>query len=112
MHLHKYEKIWLIFGIVALIVFLSVVGVSAFYQGHTPSGGHMKIDPEKVNETAPFDDPGVHQKEDGTYEVVMVPRPLGITLVKFRFLQEKRSPLRSQVKMWSIVFPLLKRMSI
>ncbi|GEN53279.1 cytochrome c oxidase subunit II [Halobacillus faecis] len=77
MHLHKYEKIWLIFGIMALIIFLSVVGVSAFHQGHTPSGGHMKIDPDKVSETAPFDQPGVYEKEDGTYEVVMVGKAFG-----------------------------------
>ncbi|SFK54501.1 cytochrome c oxidase subunit 2 [Halobacillus dabanensis] len=77
MHLHKYEKNWLIFGIVALILFLSVVGVSAFHQGHTPSGGHMKIDPEKVNETAPFDNPGLYQREDGTYEVIMTAKAFG-----------------------------------
>lgn len=37
----------------------------------------MKIDPEKVSETAPFDQPGVHEKEDGTYEVVMVGKAFG-----------------------------------
>ena len=55
MHLHKYEKIWLVFGIASLIVFLSVVGVSAFSQDHTPAGGMETIDPKKVSETAPFD---------------------------------------------------------
>ncbi|GAE43559.1 cytochrome c oxidaseI [Mesobacillus boroniphilus JCM 21738] len=34
MHIHKFEKIWLIFGITTLIVFLSVIGVSAFYLGN------------------------------------------------------------------------------
>lgn len=77
MHLHKYEKIWLVFGVTALILFLSVVGVSAFHQGHTPSGGHMKVDPEKVNQTAPFDQPGLHEKEDGTYEVAMIAKTFG-----------------------------------
>ncbi|KHE70578.1 cytochrome c oxidase subunit II [Halobacillus sp. BBL2006] len=77
MHLHKYEKIWLAFGIFALIIFLSVVGVSAFHQGNTPSGGHMTIDPEKVRETAPFNEPGVHQKEDGTFEVSLIAKAFG-----------------------------------
>ncbi|RWZ58740.1 cytochrome B5 [Halobacillus fulvus] len=77
MHLHKYEKIWLGFGVFALIVFLSVVGVSAFHQGHTPSGGHMTIDPENVRGTAPFDEPGVHQREDGSYEVVIIAKAFG-----------------------------------
>ena len=77
MHFHKYEKIWLVFGIAALIVFLSVVGVSAFHQGNTPSGGHMTIDPNKVRETAPFDQPGLHEKEDGSYEVAMIAMAFG-----------------------------------
>ncbi|GGF19640.1 cytochrome c oxidase subunit II [Halobacillus andaensis] len=77
MHLHKFEKIWLAFGVFALIIFLSVVGVSAFQQGHTPAGGQHTVDPDKLNETAPFDDPGVHQREDGSYEVVMIGRAFG-----------------------------------
>lgn len=77
MHLHKYEKIWLVFGILSLIVFLSVVGVSAFHQGNTPSGGHMTIDPNKVRETAPFDQPGLHEKSDGTYEMVIITQAFG-----------------------------------
>ncbi|MFC7364621.1 MULTISPECIES: cytochrome c oxidase subunit II [Bhargavaea] len=71
MHLHKFEKIWLIFGIAMLAVFLGIVGVQAFTQGQTPAGGLEKIDPEKVDVTAPFDDPGVHQIDDDTYEVVI-----------------------------------------
>lgn len=77
MHLHKYEKIWLTFGFAALIIFLSVVGVSAFNQGHTPSGGLQKVDPENLEATPPFDDPGVHQKDDGSYEVVVVAEAFG-----------------------------------
>ena len=72
MHLHKFEKIWLIFGIASLIVFLSVVGVSAFSHDHTPSGGMDTIDPKKVNETAPFDKPGVSQLDDDTYQVTLI----------------------------------------
>ena len=77
MHFHKYEKIWLIFGILSLIVFLSIVGVTAFAQDHTPAGGMDAIDPEKVNETAPFDKPGVSQIDEDTYEVVIVAMAFG-----------------------------------
>lgn len=79
MHLHKYEKIWLVFGIASLIVFLSVVGVSAFSQDHTPAGGMETIDPQKVNETAPFDNPGVTQLNDDTYQVAIVAMAFGYT---------------------------------
>ncbi|MGH2316264.1 cytochrome c oxidase subunit II [Planococcus sp. SE5232] len=77
MHLHKYEKIWLVFGIASLIVFLSVVGVSAFSQDHTPAGGMETIDPQKVNETAPFDNPGVTQLDEDTYQATIVAMAFG-----------------------------------
>ncbi|MFD1705191.1 cytochrome c oxidase subunit II [Siminovitchia sediminis] len=77
MHFHKYEKIWLAFGILSLVVFLSIVGVTAFAHGHEPSGGLDTIDPEKVNETAPFDNPGVRQIDEDTYEVVAVAKAFG-----------------------------------
>ncbi|MFX3673581.1 MAG: cytochrome c oxidase subunit II [Paenisporosarcina sp.] len=79
MHLHKYEKIWLGFGIVSLIVFLSIVGVSAFANDHTPSGGMETIDPKKVNETAPFNKPGVTQLNDDMYQVAIVAMAFGYT---------------------------------
>ncbi|XKH49883.1 cytochrome c oxidase subunit II [Chryseomicrobium palamuruense] len=78
MHLHKYEKIWLVFGITCLAVFLTVVGVSAFTDNHhTPAGGIEHIDPEKVRETAPFDNPGVTQLDDDTYQVSIIAMAFG-----------------------------------
>lgn len=84
MHLHKYEKIWLTLGIASLIVFLSVVGVSAFSQNHTPAGGMETIDPKKVNETAPFDKPGVTQLDDNTYQATIVAMAFGYTAPELR----------------------------
>ncbi|OZS77380.1 cytochrome B5 [Tetzosporium hominis] len=73
MHLHKYEKIWMTFGIAALVVFLSIVGVSAFsHEQHTPAGGIETIDQEKVKETAPFNEPGVKQLDEDTYQATIV----------------------------------------
>ncbi|ANU14495.1 cytochrome c oxidase subunit II [Planococcus halocryophilus] len=84
MHLHKYEKIWLTLGIASLIVFLSVVGVSAFSQNHTPAGGMETIDPKKVNETAPFDNPGVTQLDDDTYQATIVAMAFGYNAPELR----------------------------
>ncbi|MDQ0271021.1 cytochrome c oxidase subunit II [Cytobacillus purgationiresistens] len=74
MHMHKFEKIWLIFGVASLIVFLSVLGVSAFHQGHHPSSWSNIIDPEQVDETKPFDEPGLKKVEgkEWDYELVFV----------------------------------------
>jgi cytochrome c oxidase subunit 2 len=72
--MHKLEKIWLIFGLAALIVFLSTIGVSAFYLGNKPPSCLTTIDPEKVDQTAPFNKPGLHKVEgkDWDYELVYV----------------------------------------
>ncbi|CAM4240514.1 cytochrome c oxidase subunit II [Lederbergia lenta] len=77
MHFHKFEKIWLVFGILSLVIFLSIVGVTAFSHGHTPAGGMDIIDPEKVHETAPFNKPGVHKIDEDTYEVVIIGMAFG-----------------------------------
>ncbi|MBT2754964.1 cytochrome c oxidase subunit II [Mesobacillus foraminis] len=74
MHIHKFEKIWLIFGVATLLVFLSVVGVSAFYLGNQPPSCLATINPEKVDITAPFDQPGLKKVEgkEWDYELVFV----------------------------------------
>lgn|SRR5690606_6255903 len=73
MHIHKFEKIWLTIGISMLAVFLLVVGVAAFAMGMNPphSGHYVPIDPTKVDETAPFDNPGLRKISDKHYEAVM-----------------------------------------
>ncbi|MCQ6277855.1 cytochrome c oxidase subunit II [Bacillus sp. EB600] len=74
MHMHKLEKVWLSFGIVALIVFLSVIGISAFYLGNKPPSCLATVNSEKVDQTAPFNKPGLHKVEgkDWDYELVFV----------------------------------------
>ncbi len=79
MHFHKYEKIWLIFGITILIVFLLVVGVGAFAMGHQTAGSIKTIDPEKVTETAPFDNPGLVYIEGNKYELNIVAEAFAYT---------------------------------
>jgi len=77
MHIHKFEKIWLGFGIISLVLFLSIIGVTAFAFNHHPSGGMETIDPDKVEQTAPFDNPGVYQIDEDTYEVIIVAKAFG-----------------------------------
>lgn len=74
MHLHKYEKWWLVFGTGTLIAFLIILGVSAFHNGTHPNNSKWTIDYEKVDQIEPFNKPGVHKVEgkDWDYEVVLV----------------------------------------
>jgi cytochrome c oxidase subunit 2 len=78
MHIHRFEKIWLGFGLSMLALFLLVLGILAFGMGMTPpSEHHHTIDPTKVNETAPFDKPELKKIGDNEYEAVMVAYAFG-----------------------------------
>ncbi|HLR08098.1 MAG TPA: cytochrome c oxidase subunit II [Bacillota bacterium] len=72
MNMHKYEKIWLLFGGGTLLVFLIVVGISAFYMGNQPPSCAVTLDPEKVDEQPPFDDPGLEKIGDNEYQLTIV----------------------------------------
>lgn len=81
MHLHKFEKIWLIFGVASLLVFLSVLGVSAFYLGNQPPSCLITIDPEKIDTHAPFNEPGLKKVEgkEWDYELVFIAEAFAYT---------------------------------
>ncbi|MDT3416624.1 cytochrome c oxidase subunit 2 [Brevibacillus aydinogluensis] len=71
--LPRYEKIWLWFGVITLIIFLLVTGIMAFAMNLHPAAGHERtVAPEQVLSTAPFDKPGVYPVGDKEYQVVMV----------------------------------------
>src|SRR5699024_5000782 len=72
MKLHKYEKIWLTFGTGTLLVFLIVVGVSAFYMGNQPPSCAVTLDPALVDQEQPFNNPGLHQIGDNEYQFTIV----------------------------------------
>ncbi|WP_342463196.1 cytochrome c oxidase subunit II [Ureibacillus sp. FSL K6-8385] len=74
MEIHKYEKWWMIFGTGTLIVFLIILGVSAFHGGTHPNNSKWTINYENVDQIEPFNNPGLHKVEgkDWDYEVVLV----------------------------------------
>lgn len=71
MKIHKFEEIWLVIGVGVLVISMAITGYQAFAQGMAPPSHKETIDPEKVEETAPFDNPGVYEVGDNKYEVVM-----------------------------------------
>src|SRR5699024_670876 len=72
MNMHKYERICLLFGTGTLLIFLIVVGISAFYMGNQPPSCAVTLNPEKVDETAPFDEPGLEQIGENEYQLTIV----------------------------------------
>lgn len=74
MNLHKYEKIWLVFGMGSLALFLAVIGFAAFWKGTHPPSHIETIDPQNVEAHEAFqpDNLGLHDMGDGKYIVNMV----------------------------------------
>lgn len=72
MHIHRLEKIWLTFGGAVIIAFIIALFVNAFAMGMTPPSDLQTVDPTKIDQTAPFDKPGLHKIGDNEYEAVMV----------------------------------------
>lgn len=79
MRMHKAEEIWLIIGVGILILSMVFTGYQAFAQGFKPPSSMDTIDPQKVDETAPFDNPGVFQVGENEYEVVMTLQAFSFT---------------------------------
>src|SRR5690625_4172 len=78
MKLHRSEEIWLIFAVIIIVGSMVVTGYQAFALGMGPPSHKETIDPQKVDQTAPFDNPGVFETAENEYDVVM-------TLEAFRF---------------------------
>ena len=74
MHIHKFEKYWLIAGIGGLIVFLVILGFGAFYLGTHPQSHGIVIDPENIeaNEAFKKENLGLHEIGDGKYVLNVV----------------------------------------
>ena len=72
MKMHRYEEIWLIIGCSLLVSFMLIIGYQTFALGMGPPSHVETIDPQKVEQTAPFDKPGIRQIGENEYEVVMV----------------------------------------
>lgn len=87
MKMHRYEKIWLTLSAAMLVIAIVYSGYQTFALGHGPPSGVGTIDPENVENVAPFDNPGVFEVGENEYEVVMILRafsfdPSEITIPK------------------------------
>lgn len=74
MNLHKYEKIWLIFGMGSLALFLAIIGFAAFWKGAHPPSHIETIDPQNIEAHEAFkpENLGLTEVDDGKYTLNMV----------------------------------------
>lgn len=77
MHIHKLEKLWLVFGGAMLVVLLATITTAAIVEGFVPPSNVQTIDPTKVSVTPPFDHPGLRQISKGVYEAYYVAHIFG-----------------------------------
>ena len=71
-HINRYERIWITFGVAMLAFFLAVIVTSALVDGFIPPSNVQTIDPERVAQTPPFDHPGLRKIAPGAYEAYYV----------------------------------------
>ncbi|MBP2239897.1 cytochrome c oxidase subunit 2 [Cytobacillus eiseniae] len=69
--MHRSEKVWLTLSFGMIMAFMIFAGYQTFALEMGPPSHGERIDPQKVDETAPFNEPGVKQIGENEYEVVM-----------------------------------------
>lgn len=72
MTIYLYELAWILPSVAILAAMLVALMVTAFGAGSHVPGADGQVDPTKLAETAPFNDPGVVEVAPGRYEVRMV----------------------------------------
>lgn len=73
MHVHKYEKIWLVASLVLIVGFIVTITYGAVGLGIAMVDDEVdSIDPTGLNDDPRFSEPRVEQVGDGQYEVYVV----------------------------------------
>jgi cytochrome c oxidase subunit II len=79
MHIHRYERA--ILGITAAFLALAAAALvySVLIEHHRLPGPVMRVDPNTVRQTAPFNNPGLTQTGPTTYQVTMLAQTWSFT---------------------------------
>ncbi|WP_223639137.1 cytochrome c oxidase subunit II [Planococcus sp. 4-30] len=72
MHIHRYEKLWLIIGSLILLVFLAILAIQTFYLEMGPPSHAEMMDPQEVRESELFADAELTEIGDNEYEIAIV----------------------------------------
>jgi cytochrome c oxidase subunit 2 len=74
MGIDPYERNWIRWSIVLLVVFAAAIALAAFGFGFQVPGVEMRVDPRTVTESGPFSQPGLREIGAGEYEAFVVAR--------------------------------------
>ncbi len=93
LHVHPYEKRWIVFSIALLIVFTAAVAIAAFALGIQVPSPEQRVDPRTVavDPNSPWSNPGLREIAPGRYEAYILAQT-------WQFLpREIRVPVGSRV---------------
>jgi cytochrome c oxidase subunit II len=69
---YLFEIAWILPSVAIPIAFMVAIVLTAFVVGIAVPGVGGRIDPQAINTTAPFDQPGLRELAPGRYELVMI----------------------------------------
>lgn len=73
LEIDPYERNWIRFSIVLLIVFAAAVTIAGFALGFQVPGEESRVDPQTLSEPgSPFAEPGLREVAPGEYDLYMV----------------------------------------
>ena len=70
LHIDRYEKNWMRFTIILLIVFAAAVTVAGFALGFQVPSPEERVDPNNL--TGPWESPGLRELSPGIYELYII----------------------------------------
>lgn len=71
-HVHTYEKWWIVLSVIMLVALTAAVGISAFVVGIQVPSPEARVDPKTVAQTPPFDNPGLRELAPGKYDAYVL----------------------------------------
>ena len=72
LHIHPYERAWIIISAGLLVVFAIAVGISGFMMGIQVPAPVQRVDPKTVALEGPFAEPGLRELAPGKYEAYIL----------------------------------------
>lgn len=78
MHIDAYERNWMIFSFVLLVLFATAVSVAAFGMGIQVPAPEQRVDPRTVatDPNSPWSTPGLREIEPGKYDAYILARAI------------------------------------
>lgn len=72
LHLHPYERNWIIASIALLVIFVIAITVAALSRGIAVPSPVARVNPQTVDKEGPFANPGLRELAPGKYEAYIM----------------------------------------